>query len=378
MGVKDIRPGRVLAWLAMLAVAGGTQAQELPYAESVSYGFRQSAHTEPVRPPQRPRELQENLERLGAAARAGLDTLFADSGSRAVLLAVDGKLVYERYSRWGGSRMTPLGMSVSKSVTALAVGKALCAGRIGSLDDPIERYVPQLAGTSWGEAPIEAVLKMASGAFYTSLRHHGHKNAEQLANLGDAIFNRRMNEDFAQLLRREDMKRFKPNEAFNYNNFDTLALGLLVEKSTGSSVASFMQQEIWGPMGAEADGAWVVTNTGQTSTYHGFSARPRDWLRLGMWVLDELEKKETCFGAYLNRAVSPLIGAFGPSSHYGHQIWVNCGSPAVDFCFVGFGGQYLLFDRSRRAVLYHHAARTDGREHGVPSRFARFARQHLP
>jgi CubicO group peptidase (beta-lactamase class C family) len=40
---------------------------------------------------------------------------------------------------------------------------------------------------------------------------------------------------------------------------------------------------------------------------------------------------------------------------YGYQIWTSCGGP-FDFCFVGYGGQFLYFNKSKDIVIYQHAA----------------------
>jgi CubicO group peptidase (beta-lactamase class C family) len=97
-----------------------------------------------------------------------------------------------------------------------------------------------------------------------------------------------------------------------------------------------------------------MNNKEQASTYQGFSASPHDWIRIGIMVLRELKNQDTCFGKFLKDATSKQISSFGPATSYGYQIWVSC-SNSTDFCFVGFGGQYLLFNVETDTVLYHHA-----------------------
>jgi hypothetical protein len=33
----------------------------------------------------------------------------------------------------------------------------------------------------------------------------------------------------------------------------------------------------------------------------------------------------------------------------------RCRASQTDFCFVGFGGQYLIFNVATNTVIYHHA-----------------------
>ena len=123
----------------------------------------------------------------------------------------------------------------------------------------------------------------------------------------------------------------------------------------GSRIQDYFEKTIWADVGAESRGAWVINNKSQVSAYAGFSAGPQDWLRIGAMILRELKNQESCFGKFLNEATSRKIDTFrpGPAPAYGYQIWVQCGSS--DFCFVGFGGQYLLFNVEKNIVVYQHA-----------------------
>ena len=51
--------------------------------------------------------------------------------------------------------------SVAKSITATLVGIALGEGLIDSLDDPVDRYVPELSASAYAGVPIEAILQMS-------------------------------------------------------------------------------------------------------------------------------------------------------------------------------------------------------------------------
>ena len=54
-------------------------------------------------------------------------------------------------------------MSVARSVTACLIGAAIQDGHIGSLDDPVTRYLPQLAGSAYEGVTTRQLLQMASG-----------------------------------------------------------------------------------------------------------------------------------------------------------------------------------------------------------------------
>lgn len=357
---------KLMSFAACLVWTSGLQAQEMPFAHKVTQGFRHNARIAWVAPSDQPRQLENRTAELPNSAREYLDTAFSRFQSRALLILQDHDILYEKYAPGTSQRSTPLGFSISKSLTALAVGQAHCQGHIRSLDDPLKNYVPDLADTSWGEATIRQVLTMASGAYRTHLSLNGHKTQALENMIGPNVLEGTMRHNFIDLMKAHDDKELPPGTAFHYNNFDTIALGLLVEGATGQPFAEFFSQRVWQPAGAANRGAWAVTRLGQTSTYQGFSATPHDWLRLGAYVLQALQTASAdCLSSFLQAATSPHLSSHGPSHQYGYQIWVNC-APEVDFCFVGYGGQYLLFNQQRRMVIYHHAATFSPVVYGVP------------
>jgi CubicO group peptidase (beta-lactamase class C family) len=88
-----------------------------------------------------------------------------EGGAAHAMNMVDGAaIVFEAYKDPANAQ-TPLhGYSVSKTLTAVAVGVALCAGHIKSLDDPASVYAKELEGTIYGQASVRQLLTMSIGA----------------------------------------------------------------------------------------------------------------------------------------------------------------------------------------------------------------------
>lgn len=344
-----------LGFAALLTIPLSTSATEMPYGQLVTNGFRNQAKVAFVNPPKESKALAPTTVPIPDEAKQVLDELFGRNKTKALVVVRDSQILYERYSFGVGKRNTPLGYSISKSLTALTVGRAICDGHINSIDDPIKKYVANLSGTSWGEASVKDVLRMSSGAYKTELQFDGHKSRELQQSIGTAIAEGKMSADFVDLMKANDEKSFPTGSVYNYSNFDTVALGLLVQAATGMSFSEYFEKAIWHTIGAEFRGAWFVNSNGQTSTYNGFSATPHDWTRIGIMVLDELGKKESCFGKFISDATSNQISSVGPATSYGYQIWVGCRTSQADFCFVGFGGQYIIFNVATNTVIYHHA-----------------------
>ncbi len=79
----------------------------------------------------------------------------------------DGAIVAERYGYDRTPDMRFLSNSMAKTVTALALLKAQEEGRIRSLEDRAQDYVPELSGSLYGGTRLVDLMRMASGARFT-------------------------------------------------------------------------------------------------------------------------------------------------------------------------------------------------------------------
>ena len=94
-------------------------------------------------------------------------------GNVALILIDSGSIVFEGYAKGSNENHRFISMSMAKSLTALAIGEALCVGKIASLNDPAQKYAPELKGLVLGSAKIIDLLKMNSGV-KTSQNFHGN------------------------------------------------------------------------------------------------------------------------------------------------------------------------------------------------------------
>jgi len=331
-------------------------------ADWMTQGWRSTASVDYVRPPRiEPAIIPEPSTRSSSQTTQLeqvsklVDMRFSLAGTRVAVLSQRRELIFERYlAGKANGKSTPIGNSMSKSLVSLAVGKALCDGSIASLDDRGAKYLEALSGTSWGSATVKQLLTMTSGAFRTSpFEPTGWKNAQDgMSNR--AIYSGEMRASYIEVMRNADERVAEPGREFHYNNYDTIALALIVESATKKKFSKYFEETIWAEVRPEADGAWMRNNQGQVSGYMGFSARPRDWLRLGHYVLDQL-KGQSCFSDYLKQATQHQIQANWTNNRsYGFQIWTNCTSKPGSFCFLGNHGQSLMLHPQTESVLYVH------------------------
>ena len=66
-----------------------------------------------------------------------------------------------------------------------------------------------------------------------------------------------------------------PGTFNRYNSTDTLVLGMLLERVTGTRIANYMQNRLWGPLGATSEAYWLTDEQGLAMSFGGLNATAR-------------------------------------------------------------------------------------------------------
>jgi CubicO group peptidase (beta-lactamase class C family) len=101
--------------------------------------------------------------KLGVAVLSRLERHLAKFPVTGLLVLHDDQILLEKYRTGHGPSELFHGFSMSKTVLATLIGIALDEGRIRSIQDKAAQYVPELAGTLFGENTIKDLLQMSSG-----------------------------------------------------------------------------------------------------------------------------------------------------------------------------------------------------------------------
>jgi CubicO group peptidase (beta-lactamase class C family) len=322
-------------------------------------------------------KLQDLSSRGNAKAAKHAQSYVAEfSGTTGMLLIDRGKIVFESYQGMGSERSEFYGMSISKSMTSLAIGKALCNGDINNLDLRAGDLIPELKVNNYGHSTIRQILTMSSGAFMTIFG--GRPNYK-----GGLGYNERTARPWGgpswpvrlgqltvdDLLWGEGWRRIigknhaAPGEVFLYRNNEPMVLSKIIEKTTGRSLAAYFDTHVWRKINAEHVAHWEADKDGTDLGYVGFQASLRDWGRIALWILAEI-KKPGCFGDYLKTSTSTQIKTSGiggtantPFKGYGFQWWTDHKN-APGFWGKGFAGQELAINPKTGKVLIKFGYRT--------------------
>jgi CubicO group peptidase (beta-lactamase class C family) len=289
-----------------------------------------------------------------------IDDYLSSHRTTGLLLLNDREIVFERYQYERTETHRFYTQSVSKSIVSLAVGIALAEGKIDSLQDTVAEYEPALAGSPFGNTPIEALLRMSSGVKFRET----YDGADDWSRWVKAMYQQG---SIPAVLMFQD-REAEPGEVYRYASINTLILALAVRAATGTSLSDWVAQRLWRPMGAEHDATWLIYPVdGVEIAQGGFSATLRDYARLGrLLACDGLrDDRQVIPREYLLRATSaalqpPAFQSMIAEPYYGYGFQFRifpCASRR--FALLGIYGQYLFVDPTLRLVMVHTGATRD-------------------
>ncbi|AOF92548.1 serine hydrolase [Sinorhizobium sp. RAC02] len=198
-----------------------------------------------------------------------------------------GVLVYEHYSGCLTEAGQHGAMSVTKSLTGL-LGEVLVAE--GALDDKVKvaTVVPELAQSAFGDATIRQVLDMTTGLRYSEDYADPNADVWIYSAAGNPLpkpegyTGPRSYFDYLKTV----VKQGEHGPAFGYKTINSDALGWIIARISGKSVADLLSERIWSKIGAEQDAYYTVDSTGTPFAGGGLNAGLRDMARIGQLLLD--------------------------------------------------------------------------------------------
>jgi CubicO group peptidase (beta-lactamase class C family) len=208
------------------------------------------------------------------------------SQTTAFLVIQDDTLLFEKYYNGYNRESLFHSQSVAKSFISLLIGCAIEDGLIGAVSDPITRYIPELRERDprFSNITIKHLLMMTSGVAYNEsmlpvLNIHSPFHDEAVGYYHD---------DVRKLLLEQVDVGGDPGKTFQYNNFNTSYLGLVIERVTGKTVSRYLEEKLWSRiMGYEALFSLDNEENGFEYMPSRLIARAIDYARFGRLILNE-------------------------------------------------------------------------------------------
>ena len=283
-----------------------------------------------------------------------IDGGFEDNSARhrALIVAVDGKIVYERYADYFSPATPMLSWSAAKSVLATLVGIAVKDGLI-DINAPVG--VPEWRGDkrrsviSWDD-----MLRMTSGLDFEEDYSNPNSDVNRM------LFKSR---SMAQSAAKAPAK-YDPGTVFSYSsgtsNILARSLGDVVEEELGVDLVEYAYEKLLKPLGMQK----TVLETDAGGDFVGSSymyASPREWLKLGQLYLNKgkwngVQIFDEDWDAYVTSPTSVS------ENQYGAHFWLNRDGagdlkrklpifPEDMYYFAGHDGHYVFVEPTRNMVV---------------------------
>jgi CubicO group peptidase (beta-lactamase class C family) len=281
----------------------------------------------------------------------GYDRIAEDTFTNAFLVIRDGKIVFEDYRNKSSAQTHFISFSMAKTITAMLVGIALEQGKIASLDDRADKYVPELKGSGYDGVTIRQIMQMRSGVDYQERYDFGdHPSFAGKLHEQAIVLNKMRFADGALQTKRANA----PGSTFNYSTLHTFVVGWVLERATGMKLAEFTQASLWSPLGAEADAFWLADGpapVGRELSGMGYNAVLRDFGRLGQMMLDGGKRgtRQVLPAGWIQQ-MATMRPTGGPMPGYGLFTWQVDAEPGA-FSAVGLAGQFIYVSPQTRTVI---------------------------
>ncbi|MFJ8449852.1 serine hydrolase domain-containing protein [[Kitasatospora] papulosa] len=297
-----------------------------------------------------------------------LPDLFAAAQTDALLVMHRGSVVYERYLH-GTERHTPhFNASAAKSYIGLM---AAILAHEGHLDRAVRAstYVPELAGTAFGDARVEDLLHMGTQVAYAG---RPFDKAIEAQRYFAVIAPRLRPYDYnGPTTIREHLLTARavgaPGTEFRYENGNVEALAEVLRRVTGVSTSALLGELLWSRIGAEEDAYYVLDGEGVEAASGGFSATARDVARVGEMlrcggavgdrqVVPEAVATTIVSGVpdgYPRRVRFPAAPPTSPATLSYHDLWWIPNDAYGSYMASGIHGQRLFVSPGLDLVVVH-------------------------
>lgn len=213
----------------------------------------------------------------GALKTEPLAQLLDRTDTKAFIVVWNDRIVLEAYPNSTRDAVNT-SFSTAKSIDSALIGAAIADGLIGSVDDPVIKYLPEIKGRGIDALTIRDLLMMNTGIRYVP----NEELPFYMAPFGDDA-RTYYSADMRRLALSVEAGPAPIGKAFRYNKVHPLLEGLILERVTGMSVSKYLERRIWQPMGAEFSATWSLDSEqfGFEKMESGLNVRAIDFARFG-------------------------------------------------------------------------------------------------
>nr|WP_165388255.1 serine hydrolase domain-containing protein [Sphingomonas populi] len=233
----------------------------------------------------------------------------ARMNSTALIVWRNGKIEREAYFKGRDRSSELVSKSLSKPLSAIAVGRAIELGKIKSLDQSVADFIPEWRGTPKAAILVRHLLDMRSGLLEQMVSpdpDHPINRAYISPNLTKALI------DYPLI--------HPPGTQYGYANAVADLIAVVIERATGERYADFVGKRILAPIGAPGGQIWVSKPGGLAHAGCCMTLPAESFLRLAILLADDgvAGGKRLLPRGY----VAQMVRGTPQNPHYGLGVWI--------------------------------------------------------
>jgi CubicO group peptidase (beta-lactamase class C family) len=264
-----------------------------------------------------------------------------------LLIAYKGKLLFESYFRRGRANYPHYQMSITKSYTTMALGRAMQLGYLSmeDLDKPVVSFLKEInldqLAKGADKITIHQAMQMRSGIRLPK------KKIGEIIRTPDLLRGQGQARAYLQFTQALPVLSGSALQPFKYQAADTVLTMQVLDAVVPGTAEGFIREQLLKPLGIVNYG-WQKDLSGLPKSAAGSSFLSRDMVKMGLLILNQGEwnGKQHLPESFVTKATSPLLFSGTTRTDYGYFWWSQeITVQGKDYNCIqgrGAGGQFIF------------------------------------
>ena len=266
-----------------------------------------------------------------------------DNKTVSFLIIQNDTIVYEKYFDGYDSASIVPSFSMANAYTSALIGCAIEDGLIGSVEDQVTNYIPEMKKNGFDKVTIKQLLQMTSGIDFDE------RFSDPTSDGATFYYGSDLEKSTIHLT----LKR-APGTIFDFKSGSAQILGLILQRVLKSeNLTHYFERRIWFPMETQFDGSWSIDkNDGIEKTFCCINARARDFAKFGRLYLNN--------GAWNGKQIVPskwvkesltADATNGGVNYFKYQWWLYENNADHAFYAQGQLGQFIYVNPKKNLII---------------------------